>query len=303
MIISSYLTQIELNAMSTADQAEQTALLQVSTGKRVNVDSDDPSAAAGEVGISAQSGDCDQFLRSIASISTELQTADSALNSGVTALQQAISLGVEGANGTMSQQDRAALANEVQSISQQMLGIANLSYNGKYIFAGTADSQPPYVTAADGSVVYQGNDSVNQVEIEAGESIAVNQPGSQLFSAAGASVFQALSDLATTLVSSSSTTDDIANATNEVRNAYDQFNSARTFYGSTLDQLNASQDFLNSEQLQLTQQSSNLVGVDMNQAATNLTNAETARNAALQAAASVGNLSLFNYLGTSTSTI
>jgi DNA-binding response OmpR family regulator len=70
-------------------------------------------------------------------------------------------------------------------------------------------------------------------------------------------------------------------------------------YGSTLDQLNASQDFLNTEKLQLTQQSSDLVGVDMNQAATNLTNAETARNAVLQAAASVGNLSLFDHLTTS----
>jgi hypothetical protein len=38
-----------------------------------------------------------------------------------------------------------------------------------------------------------------------------------------------------------------------------------------------------------------------NQAATNLANAETARNAALQAAANVGNLSLFNYLGGQTS--
>ena len=145
MRISPYITQIVLNALNAADQAEQTALLQLTTGKRVNVASDDPSAAAREVAISSQSGDCDQFLRSIASISSELQTADSALNSGVTALQQAISLGVEGANGTMSQQDRAALASEVQSISQQMLGIANLSYNGKYVFAGTADSQPPYV--------------------------------------------------------------------------------------------------------------------------------------------------------------
>lgn len=301
MRISPYITQTELNAMSEADQAEQTALLQMTTGKRVNVASDDPAAAAREVAISSQSGDCDQFLRSISSISSELQTADSALNSGVTALQRAITLGVEGANGTMSQQDRAALASEVQSISQQMLSIANLSYNGKYIFAGTADSQPPYVAAA-GGVVYQGNGSVNQVEIEAGQTIAVNQPGTQLFSAAGASVFQALSDLATTLQSSGSTTDDIANATNEVRTAYDQLNSARTFYGSTLDQLNASQDFLNSEKLQLTQQSSDLVGVDINQAATNLANAETARNAALQAAASVGNLSLFNYLSANGST-
>ncbi len=284
--------------MSAADQAEQTALLQLTTGKRVNAASDDPSAAAREVEVSSQSDDCDQFLRSIASISAEMQTADSALNSGVTALQQAISLGVEGANGTMSQQDRAALASEVQSISQQMLGIANLSYNGKYIFAGTADSQAPYVAAAEGTV-YQGNNSVNQVEIEAGQTIAVNQPGSQLFSAAGADMFQALNDLAMTLQSNSSTTDDIANATNEVRAAYDQLNTARTFYGSTLDQLNASQDFLNSEKVQLTQQSSDLVGVDMNEAATNLTTAETARNAALQAAASVGNLSLFDFLTTS----
>ena len=301
MRISPYITQIELNAMSTSDQSEQTALLQMTTGKRVNVDSDDPSAAAREVAIASQSGDCDQFLRSISSISSELQTADSALNSAVTALQRAITLGTEGANGTLSQQDRAALASEVQSISQQVMSVANLSYNGKYVFAGTADSQPPYVAAA-GGIVYQGNGSVNQVEIETGQTIAVNQPGSELFSAAGASVFQALSDLASTLQSSSSTTDDIANATNEVSAAYNQLNSARTFYGSTLDQLNDSQTFLNSEQLQLTQQTSNLVGVDMNQAATNLANAETARNAALQAAASVGSLSLFNYLSTNSGT-
>ncbi len=281
--------------MAAAEQAEQTALMQLTTGKRVNVASDDPSAAAREVTLASQSGNCDQFLRSISSVSAEVQTADSALNSGVTSLQRAITLGVEGATGTMSQSDRAALASEVQSISQQLMSVANLSYNGKYVFAGTADSQPPYVAAA-GGVIYQGNNSVNQVEIEAGQTIALNQPGSQLFSAAGANAFQALSDLATALQSSSSTTDDIANATNEVRTAYDQLNSARTFYGSTLDQLNDSQSFLNSEKLQLTQQTSDLVGVDMNQAATNLANAETARNAALQATASIGNLSLFDYL-------
>jgi flagellar hook-associated protein 3 FlgL len=293
-------SQVLLNALDAADLAEQTALTQLTTGRRVNVASDDPSAAARQVGLAAQADSCDQFLRSISSVSSELQTADSALSSGVTALQRAITLGVEGANGTLSQQDRAALAGQVQSISQQMLGIANLSYNGKYVFAGTADSQPPYVAdaSAPGGIAYQGNDAVNQVEVEAGQTVAVNQPGSQLFSAAGANVFQALSDLASALQSSSSTTDDISNATDEVRAAYDQMNSARVFYGSTEEQLNSTQDFLNSEKLQLTQQTSDTVGVDADQAATNLANAEAARNAALQAAASVGNLSLFNYLAT-----
>jgi len=42
----------------------------------------------------------------------------------------------------------------------------------------------------------------------------------------------------------------------------------------------------------------NILDPNTHQAATNLANAETARNAALQATASIGNLSLFNYLGT-----
>lgn len=295
MRISPNTLQTVTNALNVADRAEQTALTQLTSGKRVNVASDDPAAAARQVGLATQSDRCDQFLRSISSVSSELQTADSALSSGVTALQRAITLGVEGANGTMSQSDRDATASEIDSISQQMLGIANLSYNGKYIFAGTADSQPPYVNVA-GGLSYQGNNMVNQVEVESGQTVAVNQPGSALFSAAGADVFQSLSDLANALRSSSSTSTDIGNATNEVRTAYSQMNSARVFYGSTQDQLTSTQDFLNSEKLQLTQQTSDTVGVDMNQAATNLASAETARNAALQAAASIGNLSLFDFL-------
>ena len=47
-----------------------------------------------------QTSQADQFERSIGSVQGEIQNADSALNSVTTALQQAITLGVEGANGT-----------------------------------------------------------------------------------------------------------------------------------------------------------------------------------------------------------
>lgn len=170
-----------------------------------------------------------------------------------------------------------------------------INYNGTYVFGGTVNSKPPYVATA-GGIAYRGNDAVNQIEVGAGQSIAINQPGSQLFSAPGADVFQALSDLSTALQSGVSS--DIANATMEVRTAYDQMNAARTFYGTTLDRLAADQTFINNEKLQITQQISDTVGVDANVAATNLANAESARNATLQAAASIGNLSLFNFLTT-----
>ena len=126
--------------------------------------------------------------------------------------------------------------------------------------------------------------------------MAVNLPGSQLFSANGASVFMALNDLATALENPDSTTDDIGNAVTELRGAYDQLTSARAFYGSTVDQLLSTQNFLNSEKVQLSQQQNTTVGVDMNVAAANLTKAEQARNATVQAAASLNGVTLMDYL-------
>jgi len=300
MRISPDLEQLVLSALSVSDQDEQTALQQLTTGRRVNQASDDPAAAAAEVNIAYQIDSCDQYQRSISSIGSELETADSSLNSAVTAIQSAISLGVEGANSTLSQSNRNTIAQEISGISQQVLSVANLSYNGHYVFAGTADAQPPYVTnsSSPGGVEYQGNDDVNSVEIEPGQSIAVNQPGSQLFSAAGANVFEALSDLVNALEDPNSTSDQIGSATNEVRNAYDQLTSARTFYGNTVDQITSTQNFLGNESIQLSQQQNNTVGVDMNVAATDLTNAEEARSATVQAAATVNDLSLMDYLST-----
>ncbi len=296
MRISPQMSQIILAALNKSDQAEQTALQQLTTGRRVNQASDDPAAAAQEVNISSQMNAGDQYLRSISSIASELQTADSSLNSAVTALQSAISLGTEGANGTLSQQDRNTIAQQVQDVSQLVLGVANLSYNGVYVFAGTADSQPPYVVDNAGNVQYQGNNNVNSVEIAPGQSVAVNQPGSQLFSAAGASVFTALSTLATTLQDSNSTSQDIGNAVTQLRGAYDQLTAARTFYGSTVDQLLSTQDFLNNEKVQLSNQQNSTIGVDMNAAVTNLTQAEQARAATVAAAAGMNNVTLMDYL-------
>ena len=287
-------SQVVLSALSTADAAEERALQQLTTGKRVNVASDDPAAASIEVQLAAQSSRYDQYLRSISSITGELQTIDSALNSGITLLQRALSLGVEGANGTMSPTDRTALANEIQGISQNILSLGNLTYNGKYVFGGTLDSQPPYVDDGSGNITYQGNDSVNQVEIADGQMISINQPGTSLFSIPGASVFAALHDLQSALESGS--TDDIGNATSALRDAYNQLTSARVFYGNTVNQLSSNQSYLTNAQLQLAQRQNDTVGADLNQAVSDLVKAEQSRQYTTMAAARMSSLSLLDYL-------
>jgi flagellar hook-associated protein 3 FlgL len=220
--------------------------------------------------------------------------ADSTLNSVITALSQAISLGVEGEDSTLNQTDRNAIAQEVDGIQQQILGYANESFQGSYLFAGTAVNTKPFVADSSSSsgVSYVGNTGVDNIEIGDGQTVPANLPGSQIFTASGSDVFQALADLSSALQSGSN----IASAETEVQNAFDNVNAQRTFYGTTLSRLNTASSFLNEESVQLSQEDDNLVGADMATAASQLTQAETALDATLAAGGKISQQSLLDYL-------
>jgi len=275
-------------------QQEDQAITELSSGRKVNQPSDNPAAVAGLIVNNAQASAVNTYLSNISGLQATMQEADSTLNSVVTTLSQAISLAVEGANGTLNQTDRDAIAEQVSGIQQEILGYANQSFQGNYLFAGTAVDVQPFVTdnASPSGVSYVGNYGVNNVEIGDGQTVPANLPGSQLFSAPGADVFQALADLTSALKSGSN----IPAAETELENAYNSINAQRAFYGATLSRLNTATDFLNQESTQLSQEENNLVGADMATAASQLTQAETALDATLAAGGKISNLSLLNYL-------
>jgi len=283
-----------LSAMSQIQQQINTDLAQISSGQSVNTPSDNPANAAMLVQNAGQTAEADQFQRSASSISGELQNADSALNSVVTVLQRAISLGTEGANGTLNDSDRTAIAAEVQGIQSQLVNLANLSYQGNYVFAGTATQTTPYVldSTSSSGVRYEGNSGVNQLTVGDHLTVQANLPGSQLFSAAGSDVFQAIQDLITSLQSNTN----ISSAVNEVSAAYDHVNAQRVFYGNTINQLNSQQTYLNSETTQLAQQQNTLGGADLSKVLSDLVNAQTSRQATLEAVAQTQQTNLFNYI-------
>jgi flagellar hook-associated protein 3 FlgL len=105
-------------------------------------------------------------------------------------------------------------------------------------------------------------------------------------------VFQALSDLSSALASAAN----IPAAGTEVQNAFNYINAQRSFYGTTLDRLNTATSFLNQENTQLSQEQNNLVGADMATAASQLTQADVALNAAMAAGGKISQTSLLNYL-------
>jgi len=270
-------------------------MLELSTGRRVNMPSDGPAAAAADVENQAAQGQTDQYLQNTSTLEGLFQTADSSLSSVVTALNQAISLGTQGANGTLSTSDLQALAQQVQGIQSQVVSLANVSYEGTYVFAGTANTPPFTLDSTQPSgVQYNGNSGTNNVPIGEDRTIQSNVPGNQLFLGSSGNVMGSLQQLVTALQSGNSAA--IGTATSQVSNAVSYLSQQRVFYGNAVDQLNANQSFLQQEQVNLQTQDNSLVGVDMATAATDLTQAETAQSATLAAIAKVIPQSLLNYL-------
>jgi len=272
---------------------EQTDIQELATGQRVNVPSDDPEAAAADVRNQSLQSQTDQYVQNTTDLEGMFQTADSALSSVVTALNQAISLGVQGANGDLSSSDQQAIAEQVQALQSQMVQLGNTSYEGSYVFGGTATQSPPF-TLASNVVSYSGNAGVNSVEIAQGRSMQTNLPGSQVFQGAGGNVMSSLQQLITALQSGNTT--DIGTATTQVSNALDYVSQQRVFYGSAVNQLNDNQSDLQQEQVSLQTQENSLVGVDMATVATDLSQAQTAQSATLAALAKIIPQSLLDYL-------
>ena len=275
---------------------EQTAIEQLSTGKRVNLPSDDPAAAAADVQNQALQSQNDQYIQNTSNLDGSLQTADSALSSVVTALNQAISLGVQGANGGVSSADQQAIALQVQSIQSQLVQLGNTSYQGSYLFGGTATQSAPFAldSTQPSGVLYSGNSGVNNVEIAPGSSLQVNLPGSQIFQGTGGNIMASIQQLVTALQSGNTTS--IGTATTQVGTALNYVSEQRVFYGSAVSQLNSNQSFLQQEQVSLQTQDTNLVGVDFAKAATDLSQAQAAQSATLAALAQIIPQSLLNYL-------
>jgi flagellar hook-associated protein 3 FlgL len=283
-----------LAALNQNQLATQQAETEISTGRSVNQPSDNPAAAALLVVNNDEATFNSGYLQTLASVQGQVSTADSTLSSVVTALQRAVSLGVEGANGTLSDSERASIANEVQAIQGQLVSLANTTYEGRFVFAGTRTNTAPYVVDinAPSGVDYVGNTGVNEVSVGGGYKIAVNMPGSQLFSASGHDIFLAINGLIQALQSNGG----IAAATNAVSDASSYLSAQRVFYGNAMNQAQSQTTYLNTAKLQLSQQQNTLGGADLAAAATRLAASESATSATLSAMGRFSQTSLFDYL-------
>lgn len=289
-----------LIGMEQIQQRAQTAQQQLTTGLKINSVSDAPDQIADLWQTRSDLAETQQIDSNLGQVKSESDSAESALGSAVTLVERAETLGAEGATDTNTTESRQDLAGEVGSLMQQIVSTANTTVGGRYLFSGDDDQQAPYsidMTQANPISAYQGSAATRQVQGADGSVFAVSLTAQDIFDSDNpdTNVFTSLNNLRTALLNNDDT--GINNALSQVQSSDTYLNQQLAFYGTVQDHVNDAIDFAQNQETTLQTQLSGIQDADLTQSITNLTQAETAQQAALASRAKLPNTSLFDFLG------
>lgn len=267
-----------------------TLYLQSATGKKVEVASDDPAAVRAIAQSRSQITMADRYSENIETVQDTMDSSDSYLGSAEDVMQRMKEIATASLNGSASAADRATYADEVATLKEQMLSIANAQVNGKFLFAGFRDDQPPF---NGDPVVYGGTEDVKYVESGPAEHIQSNLLGSDLFMDP-VDIFAEFDTLVSALNSNDTAT--IETQLLSIEEGSDQLRSQRGLMGNNNSRLDDSLALIADSKLQLQETLSRYEDADLTEVLTNMTQAETALEAALAVSSRITDLSLLNYL-------
>jgi flagellar hook-associated protein 3 FlgL len=209
-----------------------------------------------------------------------MQVADSTVGSVVDQINQAISVATAGNNGTNNTNDQSSVAAELTSIRDEVLGLANTSYSGKYLFSGSQNNSAPFqldTSTTPATVTYSGDSVVNYVSTPGGQSIATNLPGQQVFTAAGGDLLGTLNALIQGFSSGDTAT--TTSLTSQLSAALSQVSTQRASLDGAINRFQSASSYATQEQTQLVANQTDLLQADLPTVATELSSNQTQQSA------------------------
>lgn len=146
------------------DQTQQQLLQaqnQLSTGKKVNVGSDDPGASDIILQLNQTLTQRQAYTSNLNKAQSQLSEVDSTLGSVTNLLQQAQQVASADVNSSVTASTRKSDAEVIQNIYSQVLNLANTNFGGSFLFGGDKNTTAPFVSA-NGGVQYVGSTNVLQ---------------------------------------------------------------------------------------------------------------------------------------------
>jgi len=291
--------QVFLANLTQIENGNEKIQQEISSGLQINQASDSPDQITQLLQLQSQLASNNQVQTNLSNLQAGALAADSSITSVLQLANQAASLGAEGADSTTSAQTRQQLGQQVQTIFDQIVSTSQTAVGGRYIFSGDDDQIPQYqVDPSSGNGVDQLTTALNTSEAQDtnGATFPTGLTAAQIFDPRNSdNSYASLTSLYQSLNSNNAAGISTAIASLQTASAY--VNTQQGFYGALENRITNSLNTAATQNTSLTAQISTIQDTNFAEAATQLTEGQTALQAALQAQSKVPTTSLFDFLG------
>lgn len=129
---------------------------QLATGRTLDRPSENPRTAAAALSLQRVQADADQHLKNLQDGGAYLRSSEASLAEAGDLINEIYGLSVQANTTTITQAERDQIVQQLDQQLSNLVSIANRTYNGRYLFAGSDVRQTPY-SRDSYSVQFHGN--------------------------------------------------------------------------------------------------------------------------------------------------
>jgi flagellar hook-associated protein 3 FlgL len=129
---------------------------QLSTGKKIQMPSDDPILASRALKFRTNVAETEQYMKNVAQGTSWMETTEAAYNNVLKILASIRDLAEHAASDTCTYEDRQKYISDIASLNEQVGMEMNVTYGGRYVFSGYRTDQPPVIAENNDTLYYTG---------------------------------------------------------------------------------------------------------------------------------------------------
>lgn len=317
LITNNVTSNIQSNLSKLARTQEE-----LSTSKSMLRPSDKPENMSQLLSVKRSLTYLEQYQKNVDDGLSYLYLSDSSMQTVGDILHTAGEMAVQAANDTYSDEDRDALAEQIDKMIDQVKDLANSSVGGRFIYAGTQNSKAPFQRNGD-IITYTGDLNGINREVLTGDEYRIDQPG--ISTAAGTvgvfghgtenpplsgsydvynsgspnppaekGIFDILFELRDSLRNNDPV--GIQAGIDNIKQKTDQLLERRVGIGSRTKHFEGLKDQMNDVEVKLTDMMDKLEGADMYKLSINMSQEQATYQASLASGANIMKVSLLDFL-------
>ncbi len=295
-ITNNMLSRNLLRNLGNAQERMDVLQNQLSSGSRILKPSDDPVAVQNALRLKNSISAVEQWKSNADEAIQYMNNCGGVLENISSILQRVRELSVQGANGTLSAEDRNAVSLEVDQLQEQLRLAANTQVGSKYIFSGTQTNKE--LQKWDGvNWSWQGNDQEIRFEVGSNVSLPISVNGQTLFKTPLTGIpgmFETLSSLSTALKTNDTVA--VADSLKNIDGNIDNVIAHLADLGARTNRMTLLREQMDTMSLNLQQNLSDIQDADIAKTMIDFTNSENVYKAALSVGARIIQPSLVDFI-------